>query len=316
MAEPSQDPSSEGSKATARAAARLQKVASAMDSGEIKHIFRRFGNLTTLNLLMLQSELLKLEADFDAVSVPVTDQVQGYTATYQLGMHAEPSNNNLEESYKLKFKIWNELRQKLQAYNGALLEAAQLRNLDIAEAADVEYLRLWLEPQMSGKNVEEADRNCWNDKDDDDLVSLQTEKEKENKFILGIKMFLYILYWKIRKAPKAQTNPTNSNVIPLRTGEHHVSRATIERQKAITSRLFMALFGGIALIVPTVIMSKHQGLNYSLITTAIATVLFALMLALGATDSTGKDVLAATAAYAAVLVVFIGTSLAKSPASL
>lgn len=117
MAEPSQDPSSEGSKATARAAARLQKVASAMDSGEIKHIFRRFGNLTTLNLLMLQSELLKLEADFDAVSVPVTDQVQGYTATYQLGMHAEPSNNNLGESYKLKFKIWNELRQKLQAYS-------------------------------------------------------------------------------------------------------------------------------------------------------------------------------------------------------
>lgn len=186
---------------------------------------------------------------------------------------------------------------------------------------------------MSGKNLEEADRNCWNDKDDDDLVSLQTEKEKENKFILGIKMFLCILHWKIRKAPKvrglivtfipgrlmtfqSQTNPTNSNVTHLRTGEQHVSRATIERQKAITSRLFMALFGGIALIVPTVIMSKNQGLNYSLITTATATVLFALMLALEATDSTGKDVLAATAAYAAVLVVFIGTSLAKYPASL
>jgi hypothetical protein len=75
----------------------------------------------------------------------------------------------------------------------------------------------------------------------------------------------------------------------------------------------MALFGGIALIIPTVIMAKNQGLNFSLITTAIATVLFALMLALGATDSTGKDVLAATAAYAAVLVVFIGTSLAAPP---
>jgi hypothetical protein len=71
----------------------------------------------------------------------------------------------------------------------------------------------------------------------------------------------------------------------------------------------MALFGGIALIVPTVIMAKHQGLNFSLGTTAIATVLFALMLALGATDSTGKEVLGATAAYTAVLVVFIGTSL-------
>lgn len=87
----------------------------------------------------------------------------------------------------------------------------------------------------------------------------------------------------------------------------------MERRKAFTSRLIMALFGGIALIVPTVIMAKNQGINFSLITTAIATVLFALILALGATDSTGKDVLGATAAYAAVLVVFIGTSLAAPP---
>jgi hypothetical protein len=76
----------------------------------------------------------------------------------------------------------------------------------------------------------------------------------------------------------------------------------------------MALFGGIALIVPTVIMAKHQDLNFSLGTTSVATVIFALMLAFGARDSTGKDVLAATAAYTAVLVVFIGTSLASTTA--
>jgi uncharacterized membrane protein len=56
-------------------------------------------------------------------------------------------------------------------------------------------------------------------------------------------------------------------------------------------------------------MAKHQGLNFSLGTRAIAIVLFAVILAFGATDSTGKDVLGATAAYAAVLVVFISTSL-------
>jgi hypothetical protein len=86
-----------------------------------------------------------------------------------------------------------------------------------------------------------------------------------------------------------------------------------ERRKARISRLVMALFGGIALIIPTTIMAKNPGINLSLITTAIATALFALILALGATDSTGKDVLGATAAYAAVLVVFIGASLATSP---
>ncbi|KAK3346424.1 hypothetical protein B0T25DRAFT_551967 [Lasiosphaeria hispida] len=57
-------------------------------------------------------------------------------------------------------------------------------------------------------------------------------------------------------------------------------------------------------------MTKFQGVNTSLITTSVAVVLFSLALAFGATDSSGKDVLAATAAYTAVLVVFVGTSLA------
>lgn len=77
----------------------------------------------------------------------------------------------------------------------------------------------------------------------------------------------------------------------------------------------MALFGGVALIVPTVIMAKVQGINVSLITTSVAVVLFGVALAFGATDSTGKDVLAATAAYTAVLVVFVGTSLGGASAS-
>ena len=75
----------------------------------------------------------------------------------------------------------------------------------------------------------------------------------------------------------------------------------------------MALFGGVALIVPVLIMAFHPTRNTCLITTTVATLLFALILAFEARDSRGKDVLTATAAYAAVLVVFIGTSLAGSP---
>lgn len=71
----------------------------------------------------------------------------------------------------------------------------------------------------------------------------------------------------------------------------------------------MALFGGIALIIPTVIMAKFEGINISLIITSVLVFIFALILAFGATDSTGKDVLGMTAAYTAVLVVFVGTSI-------
>ncbi len=81
------------------------------------------------------------------------------------------------------------------------------------------------------------------------------------------------------------------------------------RKKAFTQRIIMATFGGAALIGPMLIMTLHPSRNTSLVTVSIATFLFALVLAFIARDSAGKDVLAATAAYAAVLVVFVGTSM-------
>jgi hypothetical protein len=80
------------------------------------------------------------------------------------------------------------------------------------------------------------------------------------------------------------------------------------RKERWRERLRMALFGGAALIGPTLIMSLSPGRTTSLVTASLATLLFALALAKFATTSTGKDVLGATAAYAAVLVVFVGTS--------
>lgn len=74
----------------------------------------------------------------------------------------------------------------------------------------------------------------------------------------------------------------------------------------------MALFGGAAVIGPMLVMTLHPSRNTSRITVSLATFLFALLLAIVAKDSAGKDVLAATAAYAAVLIVFVGTSMAPS----
>ena len=80
------------------------------------------------------------------------------------------------------------------------------------------------------------------------------------------------------------------------------------QKKAFTERIIMAMFGGLALIGPMLIMVLHPSRNTSVITVSAATFLFAFALAVFAKDSAGKDVLAATAAYAAVLVVFVGTS--------
>ena len=84
------------------------------------------------------------------------------------------------------------------------------------------------------------------------------------------------------------------------------------QKRAFSHRIVMALFGGAAVIGPMLIMTLQPSRNASLITVSLATFLFALLLAIIANDSAGKDVLRATAAYAAVLVVFVGTSIAPS----
>ncbi|KAN0095156.1 hypothetical protein V8E51_015867 [Hyaloscypha variabilis] len=85
------------------------------------------------------------------------------------------------------------------------------------------------------------------------------------------------------------------------------------KKNAFSERLRMALFGGLALLVPVIIMTLVHGQTASLVTTSVATVLFAFALAIFANDTSGKDILAATAAYAAVLVVFVGTSITGPP---
>lgn len=69
----------------------------------------------------------------------------------------------------------------------------------------------------------------------------------------------------------------------------------------------MATFGGLTLIVPMLIMVLDQRRVTTLVTTSAFTFAIGLVLAFWMEDAQNKDILAATAAYAAVLVVFVGS---------
>lgn len=74
------------------------------------------------------------------------------------------------------------------------------------------------------------------------------------------------------------------------------------------TRFIIAFTGGAALVVPMLIMSLpsvHR--TKSLITVSLAVTLFAAMMSVGIRAS-NSETLVATATYAAVLVVFVGTS--------
>jgi hypothetical protein len=74
------------------------------------------------------------------------------------------------------------------------------------------------------------------------------------------------------------------------------------------ARFVVAMLGGASLIVPVVLMTFLTTRNQHLILTSVFTIVFALGVSFVSTAS-NQEILASTAAYAAVLVVFVGTSI-------
>ncbi|KAI4212612.1 MAG: hypothetical protein LQ351_004684 [Letrouitia transgressa] len=92
-------------------------------------------------------------------------------------------------------------------------------------------------------------------------------------------------------------------------GGHNFSQQTAEQEAGeFFSRLRMALFGGVSLIAPMLIMKLHPTLLTQLVTTSVFILAVGIILAWYMRDAQKRDILAATATYAAVLVVFVGTT--------
>lgn len=75
----------------------------------------------------------------------------------------------------------------------------------------------------------------------------------------------------------------------------------------VISRFLVAFVGGGALLAPMLIMTYHTSQSARLITVCVAVLVFGFLFAIG-TRATNQEVLAASAAYAAVMVVYIGSA--------
>ncbi|KAK3645746.1 hypothetical protein LTR56_008933 [Elasticomyces elasticus] len=76
-------------------------------------------------------------------------------------------------------------------------------------------------------------------------------------------------------------------------------------------RFMVAFFGGASLLVPMIVMTFRTSRTARLVTVCVATLLFAYAIAL-LKPVNKQDILGATAAYAAVMVVYVGTALPSS----
>ncbi|PMD18370.1 hypothetical protein NA56DRAFT_751653 [Hyaloscypha hepaticicola] len=79
------------------------------------------------------------------------------------------------------------------------------------------------------------------------------------------------------------------------------------KKRRLLNRMAMSTFSGLTLILPMLIMVMDPRKITTLVVTSVFTLGIGLILALWMTDAENKDMIGATAAYAAVLVVFVGS---------
>ena len=94
------------------------------------------------------------------------------------------------------------------------------------------------------------------------------------------------------------------NILPGASRGHYNARIDLA---FFWQRITMGFLGGLALIGPMLFMVLYKDLLATLLTVSVSTIVFAAALAFF-TQLRGETVLASVAAYAAVLVVFVGSS--------
>jgi hypothetical protein len=111
--------------------------------------------------------------------------------------------------------------------------------------------------------------------------------------------------------------PLDRNSTSRLPGEPRHAALRDDKIQEATQRFVWGLGGGLALIGPMLLMVLHKTLLTTLLTSSVAVILFAFLIAMISSglipgtktiDLGPRDVLAATATYAAVLVVFVGVS--------
>jgi hypothetical protein len=112
---------------------------------------------------------------------------------------------------------------------------------------------------------------------------------------------------------KHQDDIVRAGLRKMRFGRDKKPESLIYRLKSepiwkdMVPRYLIANIGGATLLIPMIIMSFAESKTAHLIITSLFVLGFAFVISIGAVAS-NQELLGATAAYAAVLVVYVGTS--------
>jgi hypothetical protein len=274
----------------------------AYDSCDEDPHFMEFRFLQWLNIVELQNDLATREAAFRNKKSIATVETKD-SGTEKRG----PSTEKTDSGAKMK-----ELRTKLHEY-GTAPRMCHIHSPELIGSMLVTAIQDYEYTQKMGncsKRDEERIRNELTIAFKD-IASLPHEPYKTSYRLIkdaeldGLDIVHDALriclprYWSYSEEEKRR-----------RVYDYYIEKKSPSGISGFVDRaaLFLiGIFSGASLIGPMIIMSLDKSLNKSLITTSVAVTLFAAFISL-VIKAKKTDIISATAAYAAVLVVFVGVS--------
>ncbi|KAK0650447.1 hypothetical protein QBC41DRAFT_238785 [Cercophora samala] len=265
-------------------------------------IVRRFGALSALDLLYRQAELQELETALKQYQKEDKESGHKDREAYSLnwdtfqrsGADDAPDGND-----SAQWDTMLEIREKLKDYHDAVLRHRQMLALGPAIPRQVEALNDWMErPDRGNVYLLGADRNIWRDPTVlEDLTSLAVPSEEQtftNAFTIRlVHLYNQLIGRHVHKPDKREFLPNT-----IRYTDEGIFRVL---------KVLCTIVASLLPIIGIYVLWRIQTMEERIGAVAGLTALFSFSLSL-LTSAHVKDVFAATAAFAAVLVVFVGTT--------
>ncbi|KAF2472523.1 uncharacterized protein BDR25DRAFT_366519 [Lindgomyces ingoldianus] len=270
-------------------------------------VYRRFNRLASRNLLYLQAEILDLETrlnDFDAEDLEIANAEEDGGGWMEVKLNARcweifrEKAEQGEEKERERMRLIREIRERMAEYQDALIRQSTLLNLENPNPRVRGAVTGWFD---LNKPLVGHSKDMFNGKAKYDTVALRTPADQD-RLTMFLQNYLGYLF---------RHRKTNKDYPLDWEGMYYFPETTIKHIVSFTSVLLAAalLVGAITSLYFVKKPSNMIGLL------AAFTTMFAGSVGL-LTNARKVDIYAATAAYAAVLVVFVGNlGIATGPGS-
>ncbi|KAI0154291.1 hypothetical protein GGR57DRAFT_466580 [Xylariaceae sp. FL1272] len=273
------------------------KIAS--DPDKTGTIYRRFDRLASRALLLMEAEIADLEAiqdKYDEEDRLRGDRLSGecrskWRTFKNQANGTDSSGERVNPSEAKRMELFKIINEKLEKYYDALARHQALLNSEKPAHTTVERMRKWFLGEAENKQPQLWGRSQKRFEDVSDLVALKVPANQD-------RLSLFILNY-FGGFFQADGHHSDSDIVP-------------EQSVAKVVAILCSMFSAIVLFGSIISLYFVYNMPYALLGLVGAwTILFALCIGV-LTNARRDQVFAATAAYAAVLVVFISPSLGVS----